>query len=146
MGVRARQAEDGKVCVRVWASTWVPWRSRAAVWKVRSGLALAITRSLRQMGVRHERAPMPVVMQDPPSVVPDPDAQQAVGLRRRRRDRDNGRDRDSSDRDSKRASPTMMDDFEPHRGAPGGLNEEGAYQHQEHWQQEKQRVWQNTTN
>ena len=56
------QEDDGKVKLKTMASTWVPWRSRGAVAKVRSGLLCAMIRILTDMGVSHERPPTRLLM------------------------------------------------------------------------------------
>lgn len=48
--------EDGKICITVWASTWVPWGKRKAALKVRGTLILALTEALTAMGIAHDRA------------------------------------------------------------------------------------------
>lgn len=54
---RPVQPEDGKLNLKVFGSTWVAWSARSAVLTVRSGLTLACTRALSDMGVSHERPP-----------------------------------------------------------------------------------------
>ena len=56
------QPDDGKVAVKVYGATWVPWRSRGAVFKVTSALTLATMKALREMGVSFEHVPIPVRM------------------------------------------------------------------------------------
>ena len=48
------QSTDGKMCLTVFGSTWVPWNTRGAVFTVRSGLMLATSRALKELGINHE--------------------------------------------------------------------------------------------
>lgn len=59
-GVCTPQPSDGKVCLSIWASTWIPWSKRKAVNKARGTIMVAALRALRDMGVRHERPPVDI--------------------------------------------------------------------------------------
>lgn len=60
------QPDDGKVCIKVFGATWVSWRARGAVFKVQSGLTLALTNALSELNIKHDRAPTKVELEQLP--------------------------------------------------------------------------------